>query len=221
MTERELEIEKTSIARSTDKPLDNTGIHTGEEIFDSMEEDEEQPQAGGGYARLVGMESNSEYVVLHLARYEQEPETIRLPIREGAPPNKELRQLYHYLGIDVYEPAELYGELVPINQTDHGLELDISIEIPPSNRDGQDNGRPDLSGHLGNLQPFTEQFRFWQGFGSLTVIGVLLLVLLFSGLVATVGLSTSGVLTAVVAQLVIAVVLVARSLASAVINSDE
>lgn len=195
---------------------ESMGIYTGEEIPPALRERSPAGATPGrtsaAYAQVCGIERGTDGIELTVELFDGSTETMRLDAPSDARLEGRLRALFHYLGLEEQDATALQGELVPIVETDDGVELDdLGIDVPSSNRRESDRGPSSLSGILGRVQRLDPTLGFLEALLASSV-GISLFLLLFvAGTGAKLGLDTGAIFGTIVAQLLAAVVLVVRS----------
>lgn len=206
------------VDRETDPPDSDrpAGIYTGDEITAAVRErspdGDERAESDAEYARVHSLEREDDGVELVVERFDGTIETIHLETPTDARLEGRLRELFHYLSLEEQDGTALRGELVPVVEGADGVELgDLGIDAPGSNgRDG-DPGMPTLSGPLGACQRYDPTLGFLEVLLSASAALCLLLPLLLAGTLAMIGLDAGPILGAVVAQFLVAAILVVRS----------
>ncbi len=212
MSDERTRTNETSDERSAADGSD--GIYTGEQVSAGASSGPEQVQAAvprTEHARLVGVEARDDGIVVTVELFDGRTEPLLFQSPRDARLDGDLRELFHYLGLNSQGIDELEGELIPVTVTEDGVVLDdLDIDPPPSNERSPPESATSLPGVLGVVQRYSSTLRTLEGVALIGVVLFLLLPLVLAGLAQVLGVGSDGFLGVVVAQLLVAVLLLAK-----------
>lgn len=205
MTNRQIEISEEETA-----PADTTedAVYTGDEIAEQRSR--ENTDHSREYAQVVGLEHETEQLLLTVRCADGTEVTMELPMAQNGRLPDKTRQLFHHLGADIYEAAELTGATVPVRRTDDTVELALDGSLPDSNATRPQNTDADAA-QDGAAQQFVNEAPFWSGLLAGVVAIGLAVPLVLSVAFSAVGASTGSIVAAVGVQYLIVGLLLARS----------
>lgn len=149
------------------------GIYTNEESYVAAKSfSNTHTTHSPEYAELVGIESTSDCFLFSFRLDSGKIETFEFEKRNSSHLPSDLQLLCHYFGIEMHDPEQLRGELVPVRKIESGLTLELGITHPESNPNRSDSS--EQSGRSELDQTFTEKLKLLQA-----ILGLTSFVLLF------------------------------------------